>query len=508
MYLALSCEIAAADAYAEHTLGVPVTELMGRSGLAVANAVRKYAALGSRVIIFAGGGNNGGDGYAAALELLSEYDTEVVDLFNKGQRSDAGKYYLNKYKERKNPIIPSGKEEILALISGCDCIVDAVFGTGMHGEPPREALGLLELLGATRVKKIAVDVPLGVDADTGRVHSSAVKYDATVALSYLKVGLVSYPAREYCGEIMLAGLDLPSTDIARALGFKHRYTDSELARELLPSRPENSNKGSFGRLLCIVGSEKFKGAAHLAIEGALRGGVGYVTEAASSALISHLLQAYPEVIYKDTDYTTAQGRRELLSFAEGSTAVLIGSGCGASVELAELCKALMLTEGAPLILDADAINSLSSLEDGGRAAFLGAKRKIILTPHPAELSRLIGVSVSQIQADRISVARRVASEYGVTLLLKGAASVICDREQLFVNSSGSSALAKAGSGDALAGFLASLVAAGLAPTFAAALAAYLHGRAADSLSLEYSTLGVTPSDLPRQMARETAALSK
>ena len=139
---------------------------------------------------------------------------------------------------------------------------------------------------------------------------------------------------------------------------------------------------------------------------------------------------------------------------------------------------------------------------------MGAKRKIILTPHPAELSRLIGVSVSQIQADRISVARRVASEYGVTLLLKGAASVICDREQLFVNSSGSSALAKAGSGDALAGFLASLVAAGLAPTFAAALAAYLHGRAADSLSLEYSTLGVTPSDLPRQMARETALLQK
>ena len=183
---------------------------------------------------------------------------------------------------------------------------------------------------------------------------------------------------------------------------------------------------------------------------------------------------------------------------------MVGCGSGQSEGLWELVHALLCAEGGPLVLDADAINSLSLHREEGLKALKEAKRAVILTPHPMEFSRLSGLSISTVQKNRIVSARSFAKEHGCILVLKGAGTLVTDGKELFINHTGSSALAKAGSGDVLAGFLASLVASGAEPIQAAALAPYFHGRAADTLAKEFSSFGVTPSDLPKQISRELA----
>lgn len=289
------------------------------------------------------------------------------------------------------------------------------------------------------------------------------------------------------------------------------YIDGSFARRLMPRRPENSNKGSFGRLLAVIGSAEYRGAAHLALEAALRGGVGYVTLLGESELVASLLPRFPECIYLEkpkNELLVKSDIEKIIECTEGESAVLVGVGSGKSRALAELCIALLRLRGAPLILDADAINSLALLGEGGRAAIREACREVILTPHPMELSRLVGRTVADIQSSRVETALAVAADLGVTLVLKGSGTVVTNGREAYVNTSGSSALAKAGSGDTLAGLLSALVAAGMPALSAASLAVYVHGAAADDLAAEYSTLGVTPSDLPKQMARVLATLQK
>ena len=285
--------------------------------------------------------------------------------------------------------------------------------------------------------------------------------------------------------------------------------DRELALSLLPKREKNSNKGSFGRLLTVVGSGEYLGAAHLAIESALRGGVGSVKALCEERLLFSLLNKYPEVIYQQIPPVSSFTEREAFEIAEASqsfTAVLVGSGSGRSVGLLRLVVSLLKTEGAPVILDADAINVLSELKEEGRELLRRAKREVILTPHPLEFSRLSGLEVGFVNEHRAECAENFVKQYGSNLVLKGAGTVVTDGKKLYINTTGSSALAKAGSGDCLAGLIASLVGSGVSPISAAALGAYIHGAAGDALAKRFSEFGVTPSDLPSAMAEELAKL--
>lgn len=281
-------------------------------------------------------------------------------------------------------------------------------------------------------------------------------------------------------------------------------TDKSVARELLPKRSPLGNKGSFGKLLIISGSNEYRGASHLALESALRGGAGYVTLLSEATVTDSALQKFPETLLITvppfSDMTDVD-MQAILRTDKNNAATLIGPGCGKSKKLAVLTEALLTNSASPLIIDADAINSLAEFSDNALELIARAKREIVLTPHPLEFSRLSGIPMNVIEGEREEVARRLALATGATVLLKGYGTVITDGETIYLNTSGSSALAKAGSGDCLAGLLGALLAAGTPPLEASALAAYLHGAAGDALSSVYSDFGVTPSDLPKQIAK-------
>lgn len=491
------------DSYAERVLDIPVVSLMERSGEAVASVVRERIPRGSALLFLCGKGNNGGDGYAAALKLFSDYRVRAIDVFSSGQKSEAGKYFLNEYLKAGGEVLSFSclSPELLAA----DAVIDAILGTGATGSLDDSLLSIADAVNSSGKRVIAVDLPLGVNAEDGTASPRAVRAEATVSLSFMKVGLLSYPARELVGEIHSFDLGIPREKIISAFEFKNFLVDRALAESLLPPRGKNTNKGSFGKALLITGSREYEGAGRLSLEAALRGGAGIVGFFSDRYLRDRLIVNYPEAIYYPSMECDGW-REELLSVSSRHNAILIGSGSGVSEKLYRAVSLLLSTEGAPMVIDADGINSLARY--GSAEELKCARRTVILTPHPLELSRLSAIPVERINAERLRTAKEFAHRYGIILLLKGAATVITDGQTVYINSSGNSALAKGGSGDALAGLLVSLLASRADPLKVTALAAYIHGAAGDALSDVYSELGVTPSDLPREMARQTAILEK
>lgn len=514
MKLATSSMIKQIDEYSRTKLGIPIKELMDKSGEAVAKVVRARAPKNKYIVMLAGKGNNGGDGYAAAVKLMDEYDVTVYDIFSAGQQSAEGREFLELYKEKGGKIVNfAATDEILSHIKNAGCIVDAVFGTGFHGEMPEEVRPLaITVKEAVEAHKIAVDVPLGINADNGSVSDFAISVGATVELSFVKPGIISYPARSYVGDVIYDDLGLPRKKITKDFWFKYHMIDSEWVANALPKRESNSNKGSFGKLLMITGSKKYRGAAYLGLEAALRGGVGLVTFAGVGELVSELSQKYPEAIYKeipDISEFNADDVKELVELSKKYSATLIGSGSDNTKGLLSLVLALLSSEGGDLILDADAINALSSIGDEALRAIRDAKRNVIITPHPLEFARLSGTDVASVQLHRLETAEKFAKENLCTVVLKGAGTIITDSKDIFINVAGSSSLAKAGSGDVLAGFIAAFIAQNKTSiTKSASLAVYYHAVAGESLAEEFSSYGVTPSDLPCEIARQIAKSEK
>ncbi len=502
MKLALSSQIKTIDSFSINTLGIPAEVLMGRSGHAVAEAVKSHCKKGDKIVILAGKGNNGGDGYAAACELFYEYAVTVLDVFSAGQKTSEGKHYLEKFISMGGNVISMAnitKSEIKDTVSAAHVLVDAIFGTGFLGEPPVALAEIADLANESTAKKIATDVPLGINADDGSVGRIYIKADETVSLSYLKPGLISYPAKDYCGKIALNTIDLPQNIIEENIRFSNYLFDGDEAKASLPKREQNSSKGTFGKTLLVSGSRLYPGAGILTLEAALRGGAGYVTQIVESDNMTEYLFRFPEALF-DAAHKSC-GRYDIPGIVDLSkkNATLIGSGLEESEEVSRLTESLIKTAGPPLVIDASAINSLAKY--GNREVLKSAKRQIILTPHPLEFSRISGISKDEIQANRIKTAKHFAREFKMILILKGAATITTNGDVTYINSSGSSALAKAGSGDVLAGLLASILAYHSDPLAASALAVYLHGKAGDNLSRELSMHGVTPSDLPREIAK-------
>ncbi len=495
------------DSFAKDSLGIPTLTLMHRAAEAICRAVRSFVSPGSKVRIFAGKGNNGGDGYTAALLLMNDYDVKVYDVFGSGQRSGEGKYYLESYLSSGGVVeIMELDQKTLCDIECADCVIDAVFGTGFVGELPEKASSLANIFSELRdTVLLAVDVPLGVDASSGRVDKAACYHaTATVVLGFFKPGLVSYPAREYVGKLIYDNIGLQNKMILSEFKPNDYYIDYELASSFIPQRNQNSHKGTFGKMLMITGSSMYPGAGHLSLEAALRSGVGYVTYLGEKSMCDSLVTKLPEAIYKpcDVSYIDDNLLDEIITLASKSSAILIGSGCPASEGLYLIVERLLSESGAPIILDAGAISTLKSDEGYSVSLIKNAKRKVILTPHPMELSRLLGITLDEVNENRLIVARSFARQNNCILVLKGAATIVTDGVKTYINSSGSSALAKAGSGDVLAGFLAGVSAYSADPLTASALSVYFHGLAGDTLAKFLSEFGVIPSDLPREIARQ------
>lgn len=495
------------DDYAEKMLGIDTYTLMGRAGNAVADAVREAVPSGA-ILFLAGAGNNGGDAYAAAVSLIkSGFSAIVFDVTGKGQKSDAGKRYLAEYEALKGERARKAAD-VFAALPHAAAVVDGIFGVGFHGSLSPDIAELLTLASKSGKRRIAIDVPSGIDASTGEVSEGAFVADLTVTLSFHKRGTYIAPARLHFGKIVYSDLGLDTEALAAHFGFCDNVVDEALARKLLPERKQNTNKGDFGRAVIYAGSEKYRGAPLLAAEAASRVGSGYTVLFSEGAVTDAAVLRQPSLITRNTDGRTRSAvLREIEAFHP--TVLLIGCGSGVSEALYEDISALLEGEGCPLILDADALGSLSLFPEEAAVRLSRARREVLLTPHPLEFSRLSGIPVGEVQAHRYLSLLKYQEKCKVNITLKGFCTMTATTgSEVFINTSGGSALAKAGTGDVLAGAITGLAASGMPLGKAAALAAYLHGRAGDRLAAEYSDFGVLAEDLPKAIAREIAFIQK
>ena len=493
MKLVTAKEMKALDVQAQNDYAMPGILLMDNAAQAVAEAVHEAltALEGERVVIFCGGGNNGGDGLGAARWLQS-YGVSVR-AFVVGAALDAvqgdAAVELAMFTKAGGRVEALSTEDdwVLAELaaSKADVLVDALLGTGFHGELEGDVLRACELLNKSEKYILAVDIPTGVNADNGAVCEQAVRADHTVTMALVKTGLLLYPGREYCGDIELADISMPVKLVEEYKSDKYRLTD-EIVRELLPLRKANAHKGDAGRVVICAGSPGYTGAAALASDAAVKAGAGLVslyTPLSSrdvlaikltEVMVHGLLERMPGIL-------GGGAASDVASSAEAADVLAIGPGLGTSESTQEAVRTILQKITTPVVIDADALTALA-----GHTEILAAMQaQKVLTPHPGEMARLTGLEIAEIEADRINVAKKYAEEWQAIVVLKGAPTVIgCPNGTVYVNSTGNSSLATGGSGDVLTGIIAGLAAQEISLQEAAICGVYLHGLAAELTGID------------------------
>ena len=511
MRILTAAQIRAVEERAVDT-GLDYLRLMENAGSACARSVAEKAQItlesNTAATVVCGKGKNGGDGFVIARKLYDKgAEVSVVLAAGHPAAADALEMYT-RMTALPIEVVNYETQRDLALekLRTAQVLVDAVFGIGFYGDPNAQTARLFEAMSASPALKIAVDLPSGVNCDVSLTPEHAFHADCTAAISTLKPAHVLYPAAALSGEVSVVRIGIPESCYEDEDGMLFSI-EGDTVRGWFAPRDPVSNKGDYGHLLNVCGSHRMPGAAVLAAKGAVAMGVGLVTaafpEGAYAAVASKLTEPLLLPLYANREGSFAQAALPELRAALGkASAVLIGCGLGVNGDTAFLVESLLAEASCPVILDADGINIAAAHID----MLKNRKAPLILTPHPGEMARLCGCTAAEIQADRTGAARRFAQEYGVTLVLKGANTVIAGENaaSLFVNRTGNPGMAKGGSGDLLAGMLASLAAQGLEPLKAAAAAVYLHGLAGDAAAKHYSMCGMTPS----LMAEELAVLLK
>ncbi len=458
------------------------------------------------VCVVCGKGNNAGDGFAAA-RYMSEAGAVVVVVCTSTDiaLSPLARAMKKKCEGKVNFLSMSTDHAIVTkIISKADVVVDAVFGTGLKSAPEGYTRLAITEINKAKCKVISVDLPSGMDADTGAAPGECVKADITLTVALPKVGMYLYQVYENataaagnCGEIIVTDAGIPRELISNIRGGIE-VIDEALVRRLLPRRRRDSHKGDFGKLYTVCGSVGMYGASYLSAKAAMRCGVGLCTVIAPDriepVLAIKLTEAMTSPVRSTVSGTISMETAAVIKQALESdgTAALIGCGLGQNADVRHVVAETIKNSKKPLIIDADGINAI-----GENISILQEKKApVVLTPHPGEMARLTGKTVTEIQSDRIGAARKLADASKCVVVLKGAGTVIADPTgAVFVNSTGGPALAKGGSGDVLAGMIAGFAAQGIAPIGAAILGTYFHGLSADLLCKTMSEYGVLAEDV-------------
>jgi hydroxyethylthiazole kinase-like uncharacterized protein yjeF len=493
-------------------IGLTTDVLMENAGKAVAEEVKRILGnIDQRHILFLiGPGNNGGDGLVAARHL---HDWGArVNVYLLGRRP-ANDPKLKQVQERGISCVDAAQDEGLNWLDGflasADAIVDAVFGTG----PTRRFGGLimmvLERVNRARKKHprwrvIAVDLPSGLNADSGAIDPATLYADYTITLGCPKPGLFNSLGAERAGKITVVDIGMSENLIEEAAS---EYITDEWVKSVLPERPFQANKGSFGRVLAVAGSINYIGAAYLACSGALRVGAGLVTLATTARLQSILASKLTEVTYLPLPESrpgviSPEAARLIPQQFEHYNVLLLGCGLGQSQVAIRFIRSILITkhrQALPaLVLDADALNTLANTPRWWQLLTTDA----ILTPHPGEMARLTGMAVEEVQSDRVEVTKKYAEEWNKTVVLKGAYTVIASPAgQTRVSPIANPGLASAGTGDVLTGAIAGLVAQGLSLFDAAACGVYLHGGAGELVRSRLGDAGMIATDLLPELPR-------
>jgi NAD(P)H-hydrate epimerase len=482
--------------------GTSVSVLMENAGKAVAEETRSVlGALDKQhIVCLIGAGNNGGDGLVAARYLHDWGAGVSVYLCSQRATDDAN---LKQVQERGITCIEAANDKNLkkfeGLLESATCVIDALLGTGKIRPLEGVFRQTLKKVSATRNNRgltvIAVDLPSGMDADTGAIDPACLYADITVTLAFPKLGLFAFPGAERSGKLKIADIGIPES---LAESVTTELLTRDWARATLPARPVNANKGTFGRVLVAAGSSNYIGAAYLACMGALRVGAGLVTLATASSLQSILASKLTEVTYLPLPESrpgiiSAEAADIIMRQGNQYDVFLLGCGLGQDPATVEFVSSLIFEKELPLpVLDADALNMLPKIPDWWQWLTDDA----ILTPHPGEMGRLCSLTTEEVQSDRLGIARRFAAEWHQTIVLKGAYTVIATTDgRCRVSPFANPGLASAGTGDVLAGCIAGLVAQGLSPFDAASLGVYLHGEAGEMIRNVLGDAGLIASDL-------------
>lgn len=476
---------------------IPSLVLMERAALAVAGEVKKRVPEGGRVLAACGTGNNGADGIAAARILfLQGMDAAILlpDLKKRGSEEFLTQLLIA---ERLGIPVCECKDFIPGTY---DVVIDGVFGIGLSRNVDGAYKEMLEQVSSLRREKngplvVAVDMPSGISSDDGKIMGCALKADVTVTFGLQKLGQVMYPGRDYCGQLVTADIGFPKAAVRGGGSYACCYEKADLS--LVPVRPPYSNKGTFGKVLVAAGTVRMAGAAYFAALAAYRCGAGLVKILTEEENRTILQERLPEAVLASYEGVWADRCEEdfrdfLKDQLEWADVIVLGPGLGKSSHAKTLVEAVLCDAYVPIIMDADAIN----LAAENRQFLNYFTENIIITPHLGEMARLTGHTVEEIRDDLIGTARQFTEEYGVTCVLKDAATVISRKDgKLYVNASGSPAMAKGGSGDVLSGTIAGLIAIGMEDCEAASFGVYLHGLAGEKAAETFGIHSVLAGEL-------------
>ena len=502
------------DRAAIEELGIPSLVLMENAAIGVVEAIGESFGEAESAAIFCGPGNNGGDGLAVARHL-SVRGWEVRIFLVTGGRplsNDAAIQLAicRKAELAMMEVVTSADLEVAAEAAAeCDLVVDALFGTGLTR--PLEGLfaGAVEAINDLPIPCVAVDLPSGLSGSEAQPIGPHVEADLTLTFAAPKVAHVFPPASDAVGEMAVTDLGIPPRlveDVEEEAGDLHLLVGEELA-ELIPERDPDSHKGDYGHALIVAGSPGKAGACILAARAAVRAGAGLVTAAVPEPIlqtvdlgsIESMTLALP---VGASGHLAERAADAVLEAAEGKAALALGPGLGQEISTVAAIRRIVLECPLPLVLDADGINAFA-----GKAGDLAGRRaETILTPHPGELGRLLGISTAQIQEDRIAAARGAAEETGAIVILKGHMTLVASGTAVFVNPTGNPGMATGGTGDVLTGLIAGLLAQGLDALDAAVLGVYLHGLAGDLAASRLGEMALAAGDLIEILPAALAAL--
>ena len=488
-------EMRAMDRYAIEKLGIPEEILMENAGLAAINVLKNKIGIKDRkFVIFCGSGNNGGDGLVVARLLHSGGGNVKVFLL-----ADSTKYRgaakINFAIITKLPIEVIKLESAVSAkkdIAHCDAIIDAIFGTGLDRPVAGLASDVIALINKSKKKVLSLDIPSGVNGNTGNIMGTAIKADYTVTFGLPKTGNMLYPGYELCGELFVSHISFPPSAYKQD-SIKVQTNDSVQ----LPARPAEAYKGSTGNVLFIAGAANYYGAPYFAAMSFLKSGGGYARLAAPRSVVPVIAKRGREIVYLPQEETSEgsiafHSKKGLLAAAANVDMVVIGPGLSLQEETVRLVKELTAEIKVPLLIDGDGLTAVADNPEILRSR----KAPTILTPHLGEMARLSGKSVAEISGNKIGILQETAEALKATIVLKGAHSLICTQGgKVYINLSGNAGMATAGSGDVLTGCIAAMYGMGLKTDEAACKGVFLHGYAGDLAAAKKGADSITAKDI-------------
>ncbi|WP_195956189.1 MULTISPECIES: NAD(P)H-hydrate dehydratase [Dorea] len=493
-----AAQMKAADQYTIQKLGVPSLELMEHAAQACVQVLEDEKVDLSHVCVVCGSGNNGGDGFAIARILQNNrYSVETFCVGNPEHYTEETQEQMHRLQECGGKITYGMPQE-----DSYSVIIDAVFGVGLSRKVEGRYRQVIEQMNRMRGTKFAVDIPSGLSATTGCILGCAFKADYTVTFQLKKIGLELSQGRIMAGRVIVPDIGISTDSICEDQEIV-RTAGKNIYRKMLPDRPEDSNKGTYGRLLVIAGSKGMAGAAYLNAHAAYMTGAGLVRVYTSSDNREILQTLLPEAIITTYEEYNKEELLSLLTWADG---VCIGSGLGMSRLSEKILKTVIEYVKVPCLIDADGLNLLAENKN-----YLNqmAERRFVITPHMKEMSRLTGTPVEELKADRIQILKDFISRYRITCVLKDSRTLVASEEKgIRMNLTGNSAMAKAGSGDVLAGVISGWMVQGKEAEDAAELGTYIHGLSGDLAKFEKGVYSVMARDLIEYISKALMKLEE